>query len=99
MLKAEAWTTVVTTRDIILIAEEREVGFVADMEFARKAAVFVGNGVSALVFFSFDFKFADTPTYSGHRSQVASYIGEGWINGSTIPIVSSNDGISYIHGY
>ena len=46
LLRAEGFNTVVTTKDLVVDSEEMEVGVIADMEFARRAAVFVGNGVS-----------------------------------------------------
>jgi len=49
MLRAEGWGTVVTTKDLRLDSEQHEVGMVVDMELARKAAVFIGNGVSIFV--------------------------------------------------
>ena len=39
------WSTVVTTHDLRLDSEEFEVGMTVDMEIARRAAVFIGNGV------------------------------------------------------
>lgn len=47
-LKGEGWSTLVTTADLILDAEGIEVGMAVDMEIARKAAVFIGNGVSGI---------------------------------------------------
>lgn len=44
---ADGWTNIVTTRDLVLDAEAKEVGMAVDMEIARRAAVFVGNGVSS----------------------------------------------------
>ena len=40
------WDKVVTTKDLVLDQEQKDVGLAVDMEFAIKAAVFVGNGVS-----------------------------------------------------
>jgi hypothetical protein len=39
------WHTVVTTKDLELDQEQKDVGLAVDMEFAIKAAVFIGNGV------------------------------------------------------
>ena len=47
-LRESGWYTVVTTKDLKLYQEQKDVGLAVDMEFARKAAVFVGNGVSLL---------------------------------------------------
>jgi hypothetical protein len=47
-LRQSGWYTVVTTKDLKLYQEQKDVGLAVDMEFARKAAVFVGNGVSLL---------------------------------------------------
>jgi hypothetical protein len=45
MLQKEGWT-VVASRDLVLDAEQKDVSMAVDMEIARRAAVFVGNGVS-----------------------------------------------------
>ena len=45
-LRESGWYTVVTTRDLELDQEQKEVGPAVDMDFARRAAVFIGNGVS-----------------------------------------------------
>ena len=45
ILKQSGWRSILTTRDLELDAEQKEVGMAVDMELARKAAVFVGNGV------------------------------------------------------
>ena len=45
-LMQSGWHTVVTTKDLELDQEQKDVGLAVDMEFARKAAVFIGNGVS-----------------------------------------------------
>jgi hypothetical protein len=44
-LKRDGWT-VATSQDLVLDAEQRDVSMAVDMEIARRAAVFVGNGVS-----------------------------------------------------
>ncbi|KAJ7062280.1 hypothetical protein C8F01DRAFT_986435 [Mycena amicta] len=41
------WHTLVTTRELILDAEQTEVGMAVDMQLAREAAVFLGNGWSS----------------------------------------------------
>ncbi|KAJ6482173.1 hypothetical protein C8R47DRAFT_982030 [Mycena vitilis] len=46
-LKAAGWYTIVTTRDLQLDVEQEEVSMAIDMQLARKAAVFVGNGWSS----------------------------------------------------
>ena len=45
-LKQSGWSTIVTTKDLELDQEQKDVGLAVDMEFAIKAAVFIGNGVS-----------------------------------------------------
>ena len=45
-LRQLGWHTVVATNDLELDQEQKDVGMAVDMEFARKAAVFIGNGVS-----------------------------------------------------
>ena len=47
-LRESGWYTVVATRDLELDQEQKDVGLAVDMDFARKAAVFIGNGVSFL---------------------------------------------------
>jgi hypothetical protein len=45
---ADGWGTVVSGSDLIFLSDEqREVGMAVDMEIARRAAVFIGNGVRA----------------------------------------------------
>ncbi|KAJ7192905.1 hypothetical protein GGX14DRAFT_537686 [Mycena pura] len=41
------WDTIVTTRDLRLDQEQTDVGMAVDMELARRAAVFIGNGWSS----------------------------------------------------
>jgi hypothetical protein len=48
-LGREGWTRIVTSRDLVLDAEGVDTGMVVDMDIARRAAVFVGNGVSAIL--------------------------------------------------
>jgi len=45
-LLQSGWQTVVTTKDLELDQEQKDVGLAVDMEFGRKAAVFIGNGWS-----------------------------------------------------
>ena len=49
-LMQSGWHTVVTTKDLELDQEQKDVGLAVDMEFAIKAAVFIGNGVSRVFF-------------------------------------------------
>jgi len=44
-LQSSGWHTIVTTQDLELDQEQKDVGMAVDMEYARKAAVFIGNGV------------------------------------------------------
>ncbi|KAF7365603.1 hypothetical protein MVEN_00433800 [Mycena venus] len=46
-LKAAGWYTIVTTRDLQLDVEQTDVSMAIDMQLARKAAVFIGNGWSS----------------------------------------------------
>ena len=43
----EGWRVVKTSRDLTLNREGKEASMAVDMEIARKASVFIGNGVSA----------------------------------------------------
>lgn len=45
-LRKDGWRTIRTSRDLELDQEQTDVGMAVDMEIARKAAVFIGNGVS-----------------------------------------------------
>ncbi|KAG9226540.1 hypothetical protein CCMSSC00406_0005793 [Pleurotus cornucopiae] len=47
LLKNDGWTTVVTSRDLALNDEQAVVGMAVDMDIARQAAVFIGNGWSS----------------------------------------------------
>lgn len=47
-LAADGWGKVVSTVDLVLDNEQLEVSMAVDMEIARRAKVFVGNGVSKL---------------------------------------------------
>ncbi|KAF7357420.1 hypothetical protein MSAN_01338000 [Mycena sanguinolenta] len=51
-LAKAGWHTIVTTRDLKLDPEQEEVSMAVDMQFARQAAVFVGNGVRVSLFFA-----------------------------------------------
>ncbi|KAJ6584427.1 hypothetical protein B0H19DRAFT_925036 [Mycena capillaripes] len=46
-LRAAGWYTIVTTRDLLLDVEQEDVSMAIDMQFARKSAVFIGNGWSS----------------------------------------------------
>jgi hypothetical protein len=50
-LLESGWHTVVTTKDLELDQEQKDVGLAVDMDFARRAAVFIGNGVSSVFVF------------------------------------------------
>ncbi|PPQ92593.1 hypothetical protein CVT25_007285 [Psilocybe cyanescens] len=43
----DGWNTIVSTWDLQLDAEQKDVGMAVDMDIARKAAVFIGNGWSS----------------------------------------------------
>ncbi|KAG5353909.1 hypothetical protein C0989_000152 [Termitomyces sp. Mn162] len=51
-LREDGWHTIVTSKDLELDQEQTEVNMAVDMEIARRAAVFVGNGVRRCRFFS-----------------------------------------------
>lgn len=68
-LKEDGWHTIVTSKDLELYQEQTEVNMAVDMEIARRAAVFIGNGVSCFCFLVFII--AD-PIYSGHPLPVTS---------------------------
>jgi hypothetical protein len=44
-MQGEGWPTVLGTPDLVLDDEQTEVGMAVDMEIARRAEVFIGNGV------------------------------------------------------
>ncbi|GLB38170.1 hypothetical protein LshimejAT787_0500350 [Lyophyllum shimeji] len=46
-LKEDGWHTIVTSKDLELDQEQTEVNMAVDMEIARRAAVFIGNGWSS----------------------------------------------------
>ncbi|KAF8194296.1 hypothetical protein K438DRAFT_1827721 [Mycena galopus ATCC 62051] len=46
-LRGAGWRTIVTTKDLVLSVEEEEVSMAVDMQLAREAAVFIGNGWSS----------------------------------------------------
>jgi hypothetical protein len=48
-MRKEGWGTVLGTPDLVLDPEQFEVGMAVDMEIARRAEVFIGNGVRVLV--------------------------------------------------
>ena len=63
----------ITTKDLELDQEQKDVGIAVDMEFARRAAVFIGNGVSPF-FISDDCEIAaDLIVFSGLRLRVILY--------------------------
>ncbi|KAG6827606.1 hypothetical protein H0H92_011145 [Tricholoma furcatifolium] len=46
-LRQDGWNTIVTSNDLELDSEGLDTNMAVDMEFARKAAVFIGNGETA----------------------------------------------------
>lgn len=44
-LRADGWARIVTSRDLRLTAEQKDVGVAVDMDIGRQSAVFIGNGV------------------------------------------------------
>ncbi|KAK7060401.1 hypothetical protein VNI00_001166 [Paramarasmius palmivorus] len=47
VLKSDGWHTIRTSRDLVLDQEQTDVGMAVDMDFGRRAAVFIGNGWSS----------------------------------------------------
>jgi len=52
MLREDGWHHIVTTKDLELDQQQKDVGMAVDMELARLAAVFIGNGVCIFLTFS-----------------------------------------------
>ncbi|KAK7054400.1 hypothetical protein VNI00_003594 [Paramarasmius palmivorus] len=46
-LADDGWHTIVTSKDLVLNAEQTDVNMAIDMDLARRAAVFIGNGWSS----------------------------------------------------
>lgn len=44
-LRTDGWARIVTSRDLRLTAEQKDVGVAVDMDIGRQSAVFIGNGV------------------------------------------------------
>jgi hypothetical protein len=74
-MRHEGWGTVLGTPDLTLDAEQTEVGMAVDMEIARRAEVFIGNGVRA--FFGCGRRGRVLTIRSGRRSQATSFM-VGW---------------------
>jgi len=49
-LRSDGWYHIVTTEELELDSHQKDVGMAVDMDFGRKAAVFIGNGVSFMAF-------------------------------------------------
>ncbi|KAK7037688.1 hypothetical protein VNI00_010914 [Paramarasmius palmivorus] len=47
-LAEDGWSTIVTSKDLELNAEQTDVNMAIDMELGRRAAIFIGNGVRVL---------------------------------------------------
>lgn len=45
-LRKDGWHTIATSKDLQLDQEQVDVSMAIDMDIARRAAVFIGNGVS-----------------------------------------------------
>ena len=78
VLKADGWHTIVTTRDLILDREQTEVNMAVDMEIARRAAIFIGNGVCHVPSGFALASFVDQP-FSGRRTQAMLFISDWWM--------------------
>jgi len=50
-LRRDGWPTIVTGADLTLDQEQIGVSMAVDMDIARQAAVFIGNGVRVVFFF------------------------------------------------
>jgi hypothetical protein len=71
-MKKDGWATVIGSSDLELDDQQTEAGMAVDMEIARKAEVFIGNGVSHSVIL-FTRAFADEwCDISGRRSRAIS---------------------------
>ncbi|KAF8967035.1 hypothetical protein BDZ97DRAFT_1916991 [Flammula alnicola] len=46
-LRKDGWGRIVTSRDLELTAEQKDVGVAVDMDIGRRSAVFIGNGWSS----------------------------------------------------
>ncbi|KAF9485830.1 hypothetical protein BDN70DRAFT_870720 [Pholiota conissans] len=46
-LRADGWNRIVTSRDLRLTAQQKDVGVAVDMDIGRQSAVFIGNGWSS----------------------------------------------------
>ncbi|KAJ3552772.1 hypothetical protein NP233_g12796 [Leucocoprinus birnbaumii] len=51
-LRGEGWDLIVTSQDLVLDAEGVDVSMAVDMDIARRAAVFIGNGLDWTIDFS-----------------------------------------------
>jgi hypothetical protein len=52
VLRKDGWHTIVTSKGLELDKQQRDVDMAIDMDIARRAAVFIGNGVRLLLFLS-----------------------------------------------
>jgi hypothetical protein len=86
---ADGWGTVVSGTDFVLDDEQKEVDMAMDMEIARRAAVFIGNGVRATP--NLEPVAADQRWCSGPRSQATSCTGVSWTDES-LSRTASGDG-------
>ena len=75
--KADGWHTIVTTRDLVLDREQTEVNMAVDMEIARRAAIFIGNGVRYVVFLCW--LLLMTRLFSGHRTRATLFLSDWWM--------------------
>ncbi|KAJ8691310.1 hypothetical protein PTI98_010894 [Pleurotus ostreatus] len=46
-LRNDGWHTIATSKDLTLDEEQTDVNMAVDMDIARRAAVFIGNGWSS----------------------------------------------------
>jgi len=87
-LQKDGYNTIVTSRDLVLDQDQIGVNMAIDMDISRRAAVFIGNGVSAV------FLYVLMPgiliCFSGPHSRVISYIDDWWMGKSLSAFDSGN---------
>ncbi|PPR04092.1 hypothetical protein CVT24_010665 [Panaeolus cyanescens] len=85
-LKRDGWGQIVTSRDLRLTQEQKEVSVAVDMDIGRRAAVFIGNGVSSSsgnfavsTHFMTDYGHAFAAFSSGRLLQVMLFTEDLWM--------------------
>jgi hypothetical protein len=64
-MRLDGWATVVGSSDLVLDMQQTEAGMAVDMEIARRAELFIGNGVSTI--FRHILNRKAHPAFSGRR--------------------------------